>query len=342
MNENGPALQVLQGEFAQIAASSTTVQERATEILQQLGRIVTFDVGWLALRDPDGRRHVPVATTGDAGPLRDYFARPEADDDVEQLGLNRRRPPMLASEIPTPLPEVRAWADHLLPAGIHEGLAVGLFTATGRQIGFLSLLSAAPSHPSPADRSIVAAVTTAIGVGLDRTRDIADTARIIQGATAGVVVTHSGDVVPLPGLPDDRLLTPGSPILAVAADEVSVDAPYTTFLAPSSGADGEHLIRVTALGFALPELDHLSAAVLLCPPGDLLGLTVVDLRILGLLVQGVAGAAGIGRALQVAERTVVDSLDRCCTALGAGDLTVAAVRALRRGLRIPPGVFRAT
>src|SRR4051812_15797241 len=200
-------------DFAGIAASSAPVQERAAEILWQLGRILPFDAGWLALRDPERRRHVPLATTGAAAPLRDYFGRPEADDEVDQLGLNRRRPPMLASEIPSPLAEVLAWADHLLPGGFRQGVAAGLFTADGRHIGFLSLLSADPSRPGPADRRLVAAVTTVIADDLDRTRDIAETARAVGRADAGVVLTRGGDVLPLPGLPDHRLLAPGSPIL---------------------------------------------------------------------------------------------------------------------------------
>jgi hypothetical protein len=46
---------------------------------------------------------------------------------------------------------------------------------------------------------------------LDRTRDIAETARMVGRAEAGVVLTRGGDVLPLPGLPDDRLLAPGIP-----------------------------------------------------------------------------------------------------------------------------------
>jgi len=172
--------QELRLEFARLAASSATIQERAAEILEQLGRIVAFDVGWLALRDPELRRHVPLATAGDAEPLREYFARPEADDDVESLGLNRLRPPILASEIPGPLSEVRAWGEHLLPAGLRQGLAVGLFTSGGRHVGFLSLLSADRSHPSHAERNVVAACTTVIADGIDRTREIAETTRAIQ------------------------------------------------------------------------------------------------------------------------------------------------------------------
>jgi hypothetical protein len=339
MRGRGSDLPGLRREFAGIAGSSATVQERAAEILQRLERILAFDAGWLALRDPEGVRHVPLAMTGTAAPLRDYFGRPEAEEEVDQLGLNGRRPPMLASEIPIPLDEVRAWADHLLPAGFRQGVAAGLFTTEGRHIGFLSLLSADPFRPNQADRRVVAAVTGVIADDLDRTHDIAETARIIASARAGIVLTQGGDVLPLPGLPDDRLLVPGSAILSVAADELTKSGVCTTFLAPSSGTDGE-LVRVTALDFARPDLDHLSAAVLLSPPGDLHDLTDLDLRVLGLLVEGVTDVPGLARALDVGMDAVADPLGRSLAALRTSDLTGAAVRARRGGLRIPPGVTR--
>jgi hypothetical protein len=303
---------------------------------------MVFDAGWLAVRDPERHRHVPLATTGEAAPLHDYFGRPDADEEVDRLGLNRRRPPMLASEIPMPLSEVRAWADHLLPAGFRQGVAAPLFTSDGRHVGSLGLLSADRSRPSPADRWVVAAVTTVIADDLDRTQDIAETARIIEKASAGVVLTRGGDVLPLPGLPDDRLLVPGSPILTVAADELANSGAYTTFLAPAPGTGDEQLIRVTALDFARPDLDHLSAAVLLSPPGDLHGLTLLDLRVLGLLVEGVTDIPALGQALHVGTAAVADTLGRSLAALRTSDLTAATVRALRSGMRIPPGVTGAT
>ncbi|TFV51559.1 hypothetical protein [Blastococcus sp. TF02A-35] len=321
-----------------VAVSRDAVAERAAEVLHRLGRIVPFDAGWVALRDPERQRHVALATTGPAGPLRDYFGRPEADDEVDSLGLNRRCPPMLASDIPIPLREVRAWSDHLLPAGFRGGVAAGLFTSSGRHVGFLSLLTADAPQPREADRRVVATVTTVIADELDRTGDIAETARAVEKADAGVVLTRGGDVLPLPGLPDHRLLAPGSPILAVAADELAVGGACIGFLAPAPGAAGDRLVRVTALDVARPELDHLAAAVLLGPPGDSHGLTVLDLRILGLLVEGVIDIPALGRRLRVGTDAVARSLGRSLAALQTSDLTATAVRALRGGLRIPPGV----
>src|SRR3954469_56961 len=168
-----------------------------------------------------------------------------------------------------------------LPAGFRGGVAGALFASTGRHVGFLSLLAEDPDRPSRADRQVLAAVTRVIADHLDRTQEIAALARIVGTAEAGVVLTRGGDTLPLPGLPDDRLLAPASPILDAARDELSAGGPYTAFLAPVTGPAGGGLVRVTALDCAVPDLDHLSAAVLLSSPGDLRGLTPLDLRALG-------------------------------------------------------------
>src|SRR4051812_15396811 len=153
------------------------MQERAAAVLETLGRVLPFDAAWLAVRDAEQHRHTPLATIGPADPLRRYFCTSEADVEVEQLGLNHRRPPMLASEIPVPLPELRAWAEHLLPAGFRGGLAAGLFPPSGRHVGFLSLLTEAPARPDVADRQLIATVAGAVAHGLDRTQELAETAR---------------------------------------------------------------------------------------------------------------------------------------------------------------------
>src|SRR3954451_16027310 len=238
-----PQLTRLRQQLTQLALTpGADLAQRSAAALEALGRVLPSDAAWLAVRDPEARRHTPLATAGAAEPLRSYFQTPVADAEVDALGLNRHRPPMLASEIPVPLAELHAWADHLLPAGFRGGLAAGLFTPGGRHIGFLSLLSGDPARPGPADR-------------------------IIEAAAAGVVLTRGGDTLPLPGLPDHRLLTRGSSILTTAARELADIRAHISFLAPLPGSGREPLVRVTAFDCAVPDLDHLSAAVLLSPPG---------------------------------------------------------------------------
>src|SRR5512133_2136406 len=98
------ALVRLQEELAGVGTMAEGLNQRAEEVLQALGRFLPFDAGWLDVRDPERRRHVPLATTGAAEPLRRYFESPGADAEVEHLGLNSAQPPVLASELPAPLP----------------------------------------------------------------------------------------------------------------------------------------------------------------------------------------------------------------------------------------------
>jgi hypothetical protein len=340
VNKCDPALVLLQQELADVGTMADGLNRRAEEVLETLGRILPVDSGWLAVRDPERRRHVPLATTGAAEPLRRYFESPAADAELEHLGLNSAQSPMLASELPVPLPETSAWGEYLLPAGFRGGVAGALFASTGRHVGFVSLVAEDPARPSPADRQILAAVTRVIADDLDRTQEIATIARIVGTAEAGVVLTRGGDALPLPGLPDDRLLAPDSPILAAATHELSAGGPYTAFLAPTAGPDGERLTRVTALDCALPDLDHLSAAVLLSSPGHLRGLAPLDLRVLGHLVAGTTQVPALAAALDLDPGTTTEALRRAQVALDAPGLTAAATRALRTGLRIPPVLSR--
>jgi hypothetical protein len=335
-----PALVRLQEELADVGMMAEGLNQRAEEVLDALGRILPFDAAWLAVRDPERRRHVPLATTGDAEPLRRYFESPAADAELEQLGLNSAQRPVLASELPVPLPEICAWGEYLLPAGFRGGVAGALFASTGRHVGFLSLLAEDPARLSLADRQILGAVTRVIADDLDRTQEIAMIARIVGTAEAGVVVTRGGAALALPGLPDDRLLAADSPILVAATQELSAGGPYTAFLAPAAGPDGQRLARVTALDCALPDLDHLSAAVLLSSPGDLRGLTPLDLRVLGHLVAGTTQVPALAAALHVDPSTTTEALRRARVALDAPSPTAAATRALRTGLRIPPALSR--
>jgi hypothetical protein len=335
-----PALVRLQEELADIGTMAEGLEQRAGEVLEALSRILPFDSGWLAVRDPERHRHVPLATTGAAEPLRRYFESLAADAELEHLGLNNAQRPVLAGELPVPLPEICAWGEYLLPAGFRGGVAVPLFASTGRHVGFLSLLAEDPARLGLADRQILAAVTRVIADDLDRTQEIAAIARIVGTAQAGVVLTRGGNALPLPGLPDDRRLAPGSPIVAAAAQELSAGGPYVAFLAPAASPDGERLARVTALDCALPDLDHLSAAVLLSSPGNLRGLTPFDLRVLGHLVAGTTQVPALATALHVDPGTTTEALRRAQVALDAPGLTAAATRAQRTGLRIPPALSR--
>jgi hypothetical protein len=322
-------------EVAGIAATAASIEERAQALLGVLRGVMPSEAGWLALRDPERGTHTPLATEGNADPLRAYFQTPVAEAEVEALGLNRRRPPMLVRDLPVPPGELQAWADHLWPAGFRGGLAAGLFTGDGRHLGFLSLLTDAAERPADADRDLIGVLTPLIARAVDRMRTPAAAASIVHDAVAGVVLTRGGEALALPGLPPHPVLVRGAPALRVAAARLGNGGSHATFLCPGNGSEaGAGLVRVTVLGCARPDLDHLLAAVTVSPPGPLRGLTRPQLRLLGLLIEGWPGPR-IAAALGTTGHDVADRVGPILAAFNARDRTTAAVRADREGLYLP-------
>jgi hypothetical protein len=329
----------LAAEVARIATTPASIEDRAAALLEVLRRVVPCDAAWLALRDPERRSHTPLATSGYAEPLREVFRAPDADDEVELLGLNQRRSPMLASEFPVPLSESSSWADHLLPAGFRGGIAAGLFTPDDRHLGFLSLLTDDIARPTPRERDVIALLTPLVALAVDRMRTVTAVANVVRGALGGVVLTRSGDALPVPGLPRHAVLMRGSPALAFAATRLMAGERSALFLCPHArvGDDGGY-VRVTVLDCAR-EYDHLLAVVTVSPPGDLRGLSRRQLSILGFVVDAWADRQ-IGAALATTEHDVRDQVGRILCALQAPDRTLAVVRTLREGLYLPGPLSR--
>ncbi len=111
----------LRAEMAEVAAAAGGVEQRATALLACLRGTIPYGAAWIAVRDPETRLHRRVGSDGDVDSLDRYFALPEADDEVEALGLNRFQPPVPASALPVPLAETLAWGEYLLPAGFNDG-----------------------------------------------------------------------------------------------------------------------------------------------------------------------------------------------------------------------------
>jgi hypothetical protein len=320
-------------EVAGIAATAASIEQRSQALLDVLRRVMPSEAIWLALRDPERGTHAPLATRGHADPLRAYFRTPVAETEVELLGLNRHRPPMLVRDLPVPPGELHAWADHLWPAGFRGGLAAGLFAGDGRLLGFLSLLTDAAERPTDADRDLIAVLTPHIAHAVDRMRTPTAAASIVHDAVGGVVLTRGGEALTLPGLPPHPLLVRGAPALRVAAARLGNGGTHATFLCPDKDSQARTgLVRVTVLGCARPHLDHLLAAVTVSPAGSLRGLTRPQLHLLGLLIEGWPDPR-IAAALDTTDNDIADRVGPILAAFNAPDRTTAAVRAEREGRR---------
>ncbi|WP_237494600.1 response regulator transcription factor [Modestobacter sp. L9-4] len=321
--------------LAETATSCGSTVERAQGMLEALRRVVPFDGAWLALTDPLGAGYHSLASAHLDAPVVQFLAGPQMARDIAATGADRASPPISPSDLPYPVDELLTWADCLLPSGVREALALGLFTPTGRHVGFLALLSGDLKPPSPAVRRVVRQVAPVLAHGIDPMRSLSTAARLVRRARAGVVLCADGGCRPLPGLPGDEFLAPGSPVLAAVRERVHDGDVCASFLWPVGGRHAPHgHVRVTAL--AAPE-DVPSALVglaLLSPPPDMRGLTPRELEVLGLLVEGCSNAE-IARSLVVAPRTVAAHLEHVLAKLDAPTRTLAAVRAEREGLYVP-------
>ncbi|WP_231930218.1 LuxR C-terminal-related transcriptional regulator [Friedmanniella luteola] len=324
--------------MSQIAATPGSPAERAAALLEPLHRLLSFDGAWLALRDEQRRGHRPLVSLGWDQRTAAYLDGPVLVDEIEQLGMTHSRTPLRVADSPTHVTEMRAWAECLLPAGFREGLGLCLFSADGRHLGLLGLFTGTPTAPSDAARDLLAALGPTLARAIDPLRSAAAAVQLVHGATAAVILTRTGGVQALPGLPDHAALRPGSPVLAAAHE--MLDGPQTSFLHPAPAEPGGYL-RVTALDGPDNAPPHLSAIVVLSPCGDLQALTRRELEVLGLLIAGCHNAEAAQR-LAVTQRTIATHIEHILIKLDADTRALAAVRAQRRGLYIPPTLLACT
>src|SRR4051812_10493443 len=197
-------------DLTKVAASAGPLTERAGGLLERLSRIVPFDSAWMAHVDVPHGSYGTVSTSALDDRTRDYLAGPSMAHDIAATGTNRPGPPLSPSDLPYPKQELQTWAECLLPAGYWEALWVALYGSDRRHIGFLALLSADRRPPSPQARSLLQTLTPLLADSVDPMRSLLPAARLVQEATAGVVLHADGTTQELPGLTDHELLQPTS------------------------------------------------------------------------------------------------------------------------------------
>jgi DNA-binding CsgD family transcriptional regulator len=323
--------------LTEIAASAGTLQDRGLALLGEIRRHVDFDSAWLSLADSSGTRYSTVASDSLDPQVEAYLSGPENARDIELTGTNRDRPPLSISDLPYPAEDLATWADCLVPAGYHEALAVPLFADGARQVGFLALLSSTTRPPTQQARDDLGRTARIIARGVDPMVPLAAAARVVQGATAGVVLARDGGTTLLPGLPGDALLSDSSGVLSAAAAALRSGQAYSSFLWPRGGRhapDGH--VRVTVVSAMQDLLTVCTGMVLLSDAEELHGLTPRELEVLGLLVAGCSNQE-IAAALVVTPRTVAAHVEHILHKLDAPSRTLAAVRAQRTGTYVPAG-----
>lgn len=335
-------LSYLAGELAlaDTAPSGGTTWERAHAVLGDLRRVMAFDAAFLAFADPLGGGYHRLASLDLDPSAVERLSGPQPAGDIEATGTDRACPPLGPSDLPYPADELPTWAECLIPSGLHDGRGVALFSTHGRLVGHLAVLYGSRRPPSASARRLLARLRPLMARAVDPLVALSTAARLVRGATAGVVLFADGGCLPLPGMRDDPLLAHGSPVLDAARARTGDGHVCSSFLWRVSGAhapDGH--VRVTVLAAPEDAPPGVTAVALLSPAGDLHGLTARELEVLGLLVEGCCNQE-IARVLVLAQRTVAAHLEHVLAKLGAPSRTLAAVRAQRDGLYVPapPGV----
>jgi hypothetical protein len=178
--------------LAETAASGGTTSERAQALLEALRRVVPFDGAFLAFADPLGHGYLSLVSVDLDARAVEFLSGPQVARDIEVTGTDRQRPPLGPSDLPYPAEELPTWAECLIPSGIQEGLGVALFAPGGRHVGHLAVLSGSRQPPSPATRRRLGRLTPILAQGIDPMRSLVAAARLVRGATAGVVLHADG------------------------------------------------------------------------------------------------------------------------------------------------------
>jgi DNA-binding CsgD family transcriptional regulator len=322
-------------ELHEIAASAGPVAPRAEALVGALTREFHFDGAWLALADPVTNTYSAVASSGLDGSTLEYLSGPETARELAASGATRPRPPRSSSDLPYPLEDVPPWADCLLPAGYRQAVGVGLFAPPGRHVGHLALLSRGTAPTTRETRRRLGRLSTVVAHAIDPLRSLHTAARLVAGATAGVVLRADHRTQALPGLGDHELLAQGSPLLEAARAVAHSGTIYRLFLWPLGGRHApEGYIRVTVLANSEGAPTPILGVAILSAAPDVYGLTARELEVLGFLVDGCSNQE-IAAQLVLAQRTIAAHVEHILVKLGASTRTLAAVRADREGLFFP-------
>jgi DNA-binding CsgD family transcriptional regulator len=165
-------------------------------------------------------------------------------------------------------------------------------------------------------------------------RSLLATARLVQGATAGVILLRDGSTHPLPGLSGRLVLAGSSPVVEIARQTLLSGRVYRTFMWPDDDGTGQtgHARMTVLAGTDVPPFVLGSILVTTEPEGR--GLTRRELEVLGLVVDGRSNQQ-IARRLAVAPRTVAVHIEHILHKLDVPTRTLAAVLAEREGCYVP-------
>ncbi len=322
-------------QLLEIAGSAVPLLERARCLVEALEHWLPANAIWLTLSDPGSNVYATVGSTGLERSVFNYLDNPSFAQEIQVADFNRDGPSVTVRELPVSIDQLPTWADCLIPAGLQEGLGVPLREPGGPNLGVLSLLFASREPPSTVLRGHLGDLAPLIARSVSPMRSLLATARLVRGATSGVVLFGNGASHRLPGLDDHPLLGDESLAVEFARQALLSGQVYRSFLWPEDGHVGAtgHA-RMTLLA-ATDVPAFVLGTLLVTPEVHCDGLTPRELEVLGMLVEGYSNQQ-IARRLTIAVRTVAAHVEHILHKLEVPTRTLAAVRAEREGCHVPP------
>jgi DNA-binding CsgD family transcriptional regulator len=313
---------------AGIVTSSTSVEERMEEVLDELRRVFPFDAGIVtsSATTPTGAR-VPIVSRGYQASFVDYLLSPEWQTElIEPFGMPRTGWPLRERDLPIDPMTVRGIAEYGRAQGLYEGMVSALHTPDGRHTGFLMLSGASEEPPSDEACAVVGRLSLALANMVDPLQSARVLATTLGGDAASVAVRPDGTVAPLQSPKGGSVPVLDLPVPEIVDRALPHGRLTASFLWPRPGG-GWYACQA----FRCRD----GVAVLAVRNADRLHeLTPRELEVLTSLTTGDSNNE-IADQLCVTTRTVRAHVEHVMAKLGVGSRSAAVARALAEGLVLP-------
>jgi DNA-binding CsgD family transcriptional regulator len=308
---------------AAVISSTGTVQERVSEVLQEVRAIVPFRAAMVATVDSTtgGGREIMREDYPDR--LAQYMRGEEFQAElVEPFGFDRSGWPFRERDLPIDPMSLRVVAEYLRPDYV-EGLLSALVTPQGRYLGFLILSCDDASNPTDAACAAVGHIAPMLANLVDPLHSARWLASTLLEEETAVALLPDGTATVLRGEAPSALLDADSAVRRSAARLVGERRPVITFL--SRGADGGWLrCRLFCCRDGTPVLAVRSR-------DSVYELTPRELEVVRHLVDGQTNGE-IAAALWITQRTVRAHVERILEKLDVTNRSGAVAKALTEGL----------
>lgn len=313
--------------IASAAASGASIEDRAEEILGELGELIPIAGAMISSVEPGSGSGRPVTSHGYPVRLvehlnsRDYYA-----EVIEPYALPARGWPSRERDLPVDPLSLRCVRDYFVPEGFLQGLISALVTTDGRYVGFVDISDCDYQHPSDAACAVVGYAAPALAAAIDPFRSARSLVSTLDDTCTAFGLVADGPPVRLQGSPDDELVGEGSKLCDSVRRLLDTQQITWAFLWPRS-AGGWYRCRVFRCrdSMAVVTVRELESAY---------DLTARELEVLAYLVDGNSNGT-IATELGVTTRTVRAHVQHILEKLDVPTRAAAVGRATREGLFLP-------